>query len=275
MSEWTDDRIEQLKTLWLEGATSTTIAQKMHISRSAALGKIRRLGLQRNAMHDEQPETDEQTAPKKAAASEKTAAQTPKAPRPVLERRPVETEAAKPAKKPPSAEPKAAKAEEQAKGSAETKPATEKKKLAAEKSAKPAANETDIVPPWDEPAMPVRPQAAAKHPAQGAKAQSTGPAAARPTHAPLNPLPVIPLPSELTEEALAEARHMPAGSGKGITIWELRDGLCKWPVGGLLEPPELFCGAPTTPGSPWCPIHRTIAFTREPSRENAGKPPKR
>ncbi|MDR1828413.1 MAG: hypothetical protein LBR29_08800, partial [Methylobacteriaceae bacterium] len=50
MPDWTDDRIELLKSLWLEGATSTVISERLGISRSAALGKIRRLGMQRSVL---------------------------------------------------------------------------------------------------------------------------------------------------------------------------------------------------------------------------------
>ena len=44
---WTDDRIERLRTLWLEGRTADVISQNLGsgISRSAVLGKVYRLGL--------------------------------------------------------------------------------------------------------------------------------------------------------------------------------------------------------------------------------------
>lgn len=46
-SAWTDDRIDRLKTLWLEGRTAEQIAAdlKNGITRSAVLGKVYRMGL--------------------------------------------------------------------------------------------------------------------------------------------------------------------------------------------------------------------------------------
>lgn len=46
-SPWTQDRIDRLKTLWLEGVSAERIARDLAhgISRSAVLGKAHRLGL--------------------------------------------------------------------------------------------------------------------------------------------------------------------------------------------------------------------------------------
>ena len=46
-SAWTDDRIDRLKTLWLEGRTAEQIAAELKngITRSAVLGKVYRMGL--------------------------------------------------------------------------------------------------------------------------------------------------------------------------------------------------------------------------------------
>jgi GcrA cell cycle regulator len=43
---WTEDRIEQLKSLWTEGLSASHIARVMGgISRNAVIGKVHRLGL--------------------------------------------------------------------------------------------------------------------------------------------------------------------------------------------------------------------------------------
>jgi GcrA cell cycle regulator len=43
---WTDDRIQQLKTLWAEGHSISTIADRLgQTTRNAVIGKIHRLGL--------------------------------------------------------------------------------------------------------------------------------------------------------------------------------------------------------------------------------------
>lgn len=46
-SAWTDERVDRLRTLWLEGRTADQIARELKngISRSAVLGKVHRLGL--------------------------------------------------------------------------------------------------------------------------------------------------------------------------------------------------------------------------------------
>ena len=43
---WTDERVEQLKTLWSEGLSAAQIANKMGgVTRNAVIGKVHRLGL--------------------------------------------------------------------------------------------------------------------------------------------------------------------------------------------------------------------------------------
>ena len=46
-SPWTDDRIDRLKTLWLDGKTADEVACDLAhgITRSAVLGKVHRMGL--------------------------------------------------------------------------------------------------------------------------------------------------------------------------------------------------------------------------------------
>ena len=43
---WTDERIEQLKKMWSDGATASQIADELGgVSRNAVIGKAHRLGL--------------------------------------------------------------------------------------------------------------------------------------------------------------------------------------------------------------------------------------
>ena len=59
---------------------------------------------------------------------------------------------------------------------------------------------------------------------------------------------VYPLP--MTDE------DKPAKAGEqleGITFADLREGRCKFPLGGHGEPAERFCGKPAIPGAPYCP----------------------
>ena len=43
---WSDDRVEQLKTLWTEGLSASQIARALGgVTRNAVIGKVHRLGL--------------------------------------------------------------------------------------------------------------------------------------------------------------------------------------------------------------------------------------
>ena len=44
---WTDERIDRLKALWIQGMTASQIADELGgVSRNAVIGKAHRLGLQ-------------------------------------------------------------------------------------------------------------------------------------------------------------------------------------------------------------------------------------
>ena len=48
-----------------------------------------------------------------------------------------------------------------------------------------------------------------------------------------------------------------------VTIYELRDGLCKWPLSEELtdKPPYMYCGLPTDDlGCSWCATHKKRVF---------------
>ncbi len=65
---------------------------------------------------------------------------------------------------------------------------------------------------------------------------------------------------------VAEAIQVESGSRneppRGIPFKKLREGLCKFPLGSLYDPPERFCGEPAPVGSPYCPKCQRIAYTR-------------
>ena len=44
-------------------------------------------------------------------------------------------------------------------------------------------------------------------------------------------------------------------------IWALGQCQCRWPIGNLLDPPGLFCGAVTADGSSWCSVHERMVYT--------------
>ena len=62
---------------------------------------------------------------------------------------------------------------------------------------------------------------------------------------------------ESTEPNDASDANLP-----GIAFVELREGRCKFPIGGFNDPPDRFCGEPTPPGSPYCPSCQKKAYNR-------------
>ncbi len=73
----------------------------------------------------------------------------------------------------------------------------------------------------------------------------------------------------------AEAIQVESGSRneppRGIRFIKLREGLCRFPLGGPYDPPERFCGEPTLVGSPYCPACQRVVYTR--TTPASGKPP--
>ena len=58
-----------------------------------------------------------------------------------------------------------------------------------------------------------------------------------------------------------EAEIPPAHTG--LTILQLCDGVCHWPLGEFeAYPPYVYCGDATEEGCSWCPLHFEIAHPR-------------
>jgi len=45
VTDWTDEKIDQLKKLWLEGSTTAAIGKVLGMSKNAVVGKVHRLKL--------------------------------------------------------------------------------------------------------------------------------------------------------------------------------------------------------------------------------------
>lgn len=79
---WTDERVETLKRLWLEGLSASQIAKQLGgVTRNAVIGKVHRLGLSGRAAPS-QPTRPVMKAPRVARVAPPT---------PVAPRRPIET----------------------------------------------------------------------------------------------------------------------------------------------------------------------------------------
>lgn len=194
---WTDERVETLKRMWIEGQSASQIAKELGgVTRNAVIGKVHRLGLSNRG-----PGT----------GGEGEAAEAPVAPvESLVEPEPTE---------PPEA-------------------------------AQPA-----------EPALPEAPEV--RDPAPAAAVAATAVTAApvmRKAIIPAGqPLPPQPALNEISPEALASVREVEKRARK-LTLMELTERTCKWPIGDPATEDFWFCGLPAQPGKPYCEAHVGVAF---------------
>ena len=141
-----------------------------------------------------------------------------------------------------------------------------------------------VTPPEEVEAVPVEvaPRAAPRPPAAPAAevpdpapvsnvASLPGPSAPvpprRPVLVPGQPLPPQPSAGEISPEALATVREVEKKARK-ITLMELTERTCKWPIGDPATPNFWFCGLPTQAGKPYCEAHVGVAFQPMSSRRD-------
>ncbi|MCB2094818.1 MAG: GcrA cell cycle regulator [Rhodobacteraceae bacterium] len=73
------------------------------------------------------------------------------------------------------------------------------------------------------------------------------------------PLPPQPSAGEISPEALASVREVEK-KAKRISLMELTERTCKWPIGDPATEDFWFCGLATQPGKPYCDAHVGVAF---------------
>lgn len=114
------------------------------------------------------------------------------------------------------------------------------------------------------------PKHAARPAPQAAPANSAArpePVAAAPAATPLRkpivpagqPLPPQPSANEISPETLASVREVEKRACK-ISLMELTERTCKWPIGDPATDQFWFCGLPNQPGKPYCEAHVSVAF---------------
>lgn len=72
-------------------------------------------------------------------------------------------------------------------------------------------------------------------------------------------LPPQPTGAEITSEALANLAEV-AKKARRLTLMQLTERTCKWPIGDPATDDFWFCGLPCTPGKPYCETHVAVAF---------------
>jgi GcrA cell cycle regulator len=188
---WTDERVELLKKLWMEGLSASQIAAELGdgVTRNAVIGKVHRLGLSNRGG-------------------------------------PVPEEGGRPVEPVPAA-------------------------------AKPA------------PAVAAPPP----EPAPAAPAEETLPAPARRTPPVIRDAtqpraPGAPTPEEEAARAtLAEIEKF----ARRISLLELTERTCKWPIGDPTDEDFAFCGLACVPGKPYCQHHVSVAFQPMSSRRDRAR----
>jgi GcrA cell cycle regulator len=73
------------------------------------------------------------------------------------------------------------------------------------------------------------------------------------------PLPPQPSANEISPEALASVREVEKRA-KRLTLMELTERTCKWPIGDPATDDFWFCGLPSVAGKPYCEAHVGVAF---------------
>jgi GcrA cell cycle regulator len=73
------------------------------------------------------------------------------------------------------------------------------------------------------------------------------------------PLPPQPSANEISPETLASVREVEKRALK-LTLMELTERTCKWPIGDPATEKFWFCGLPSQQGKPYCEAHVGVAF---------------
>jgi len=132
-------------------------------------------------------------------------------------------------------------------------------------SAKPVAK--------DKPAKPTAKPKTAARPAAKPKPETTAAVAPAPMPARKaiipagQPLPPQPSANEISPEALASVREVEK-TAKKISLMELTERTCKWPIGDPATDDFWFCGLSVQAGKPYCEAHVGVAFQPMSSRRD-------
>ena len=123
--------------------------------------------------------------------------------------------------------------------------------------AKPA--EAEKPAPRAEPAKPASKPEPAKAAAPAAEPEKPAPVARKAIIPAGQPLPPQPSANEISPETLANVREIEK-KAKRISLMELTERTCKWPVGDPATDDFWFCGLPAQSGKPYCEAHVGVAF---------------
>ena len=110
-------------------------------------------------------------------------------------------------------------------------------------------------------------EAPAKAAEPAAKPEPKDPPRIRPIITAGQPLPPQPSNSEISAEALEKLKALEK-KAKKLTLMQLTERTCKWPIGDPATDEFWFCGHATQPGKPYCETHVGVAFQPMSSRRD-------
>lgn len=223
---WTDERVELLKKMWIEGQSASQIAKELGgVTRNAVIGKVHRLGLSnRNGGEGESATSTPDTIAPQAESVE-----------PIATRQASSAPAAPQHVTPDPVTPPVAPVVQIAEARAERASAR------AQAQPEPQADLDDEDAPVAYTPRPIIPAG--------------------------QPLPPQPSTDEIDPEALATVREVEK-TARRLTLMELTERTCKWPIGDPATHDFWFCGLPTKAGKPYCEAHVAVAFQPMSSRRD-------
>jgi GcrA cell cycle regulator len=106
---------------------------------------------------------------------------------------------------------------------------------------------------------------AAPAPAQRARKATRAPSAPTPIAEPAarSNVVVVPVPAQLEiepEPMMEVSDDVVVPISERVTIMDLRESMCRWPMGDPTKPDFRFCGARSVTGLPYCGHHARIAY---------------
>lgn len=140
-------------------------------------------------------------------------------------------------------------------------------------AATPSTSRPTSAPRSESPRGDARPATAARSPETSSNAQQTSSPAVvqtglRKQVIPAGqPLPPQPSANEISAEALASVREVEK-KAKKLTLMDLTERTCKWPIGDPATEDFWFCGLSAQPGKPYCEAHVGVAFQPMSSRRD-------
>jgi GcrA cell cycle regulator len=102
--------------------------------------------------------------------------------------------------------------------------------------------------------------ASAPRPRKTTRSPSAPAAIAEPVR---NNVVLAPIPAPLTlehEPEIAMEEEIVVPMSERVTIMELRESMCRWPMGDPTKPEFRFCGARSANGLPYCTHHARVAY---------------